>query len=567
MQPKLRRVMRLDSMPMPRAYFTPEGFLKDRPILTSTGIFEYENPDGSKRRELRLPQDVFSPESLRSYRGKPICISHAAGLIDKNNVAENQIGTILSDGERSGDDVKAEIIIHDTDAMKSAGFKELSLGYNLDLDETPGVWNGQRYDAIQRNIRINHLALVREARAGEQARLNLDGRDNNVLKGGKRMSKKTKRVPHADAVLSDEELEKALEEYDKKRGNNAAAAQADSAPEDDQTEDDTVVAEAEDPAPAAPSDEVEERVRQVKARRDRRDEEGDPKDVDDAMGMIAHQDEDIDTLFDIIDTLRAKLDFASAPAAEEQPATESATATDEIDDLEKLKGDSAEDEEDEGAMEDDPDAAPADEDVTEEPADKGDDVLSEGEEDEEAMDAFDDEEDDDFTAAGDDDIPADGDFGEDPEEEELEMRDEHADNPDPDEFTLHPGENPKLKQLNTDSVDRLVNMKIALGELGDAIGVKGLARKPIKEAKLAIIKAVHPGMRMDGRSDTYINVAFQMARNEIKTRSKKNTAYQKRQMYNKKPAFNVDSSGAGTSGDSSEAARARMNRRYSGEDN
>ena len=143
---QLKRVIRLDSVPMPRAYFTPEGFLKDKPILTSTGIFEYSNPDGSIRRELRLPEDVFSPESLRSYKGKPVVISHDAGLIDKGNVAENQIGTILSEGERSGDDVRAEIIIHDTDAMKDAGFKELSLGYNLDLDETPGEWNGQSYD-------------------------------------------------------------------------------------------------------------------------------------------------------------------------------------------------------------------------------------------------------------------------------------------------------------------------------------------------------------------------------------------------------------------------------------
>ena len=188
---ELRRVIRLDSVPMTKAYFTPEGYLRDKPVLTSVGIFEYSNPDGSVRRELRLPEDVFSPESLKSFKSKPIVITHDAGLIDKDNVSENQIGTILSEGERSGDDVRAEIIIHDTDAMKDSGYKELSLGYNLDLDETPGVWNGQRYDAVQKNIRINHLALVREARAGEQARLNMDSRDQkNVLKGGKKMSKK-----------------------------------------------------------------------------------------------------------------------------------------------------------------------------------------------------------------------------------------------------------------------------------------------------------------------------------------------------------------------------------------
>ena len=121
MTPKLTRVVRLDSLPLNQTYFTEEGYLVDRPILTSTGIFEYINPDGTIRRELRLPEEVFKEESLQSYKGKPICITHDAGLITKDNVHENAVGTILSEGYRSGNDVRAEIIIHDTDEMKSAG--------------------------------------------------------------------------------------------------------------------------------------------------------------------------------------------------------------------------------------------------------------------------------------------------------------------------------------------------------------------------------------------------------------------------------------------------------------
>ena len=74
--PKLTRVVRLDSLPLNQTYFTAEGYLIDRPILTSTGIFEYTNPDGSVRRELRLPEEVFAPESLKTYKGKPIIITH-----------------------------------------------------------------------------------------------------------------------------------------------------------------------------------------------------------------------------------------------------------------------------------------------------------------------------------------------------------------------------------------------------------------------------------------------------------------------------------------------------------
>lgn len=475
----LRRVIRLDAVPMQKAYFTPEGFLKDKPVLTSTGIFEYTNPDGSIRRELRLPEDVFSPESLKSYKGKPVIITHNAGLIDKDNVAENQIGTILSEGERSGDDVRAEIIIHDTDAMKDSGYKELSLGYNLDLDETPGEWNGQRYDAVQKNIRINHLALVREARAGEQARLNMDSRDQeNVLKGGKRMSKIVK-TRHGDAVLSDEEFSKAIDEYKMRKA------------EREKTDADDVVEEeiAKETKEDRPND-ILAQVEEVKARRDRRDEEGDPKDEEEAMSVIAHQDEDIDILFDIIDTLLAKQDFdAAEPEKEEEAAVETEEEIpaeeeeeeikeDELDKLEKLGKKDAEDEE--VVEEEEEEVIPEEE-------------VKEDAEDEEL-----------------------------PEEEVVEEEEE--------EFK----EDGCGTEKRMDSaVSRVIRNHMIMGKIGREVGIKDLEMRDIRSAKIAIIKAVRPDMRLDGKSDAYINGAFESARNSIKAKKAKGVAYQKRQMFNK----------------------------------
>jgi hypothetical protein len=49
-----------------------------------------------------------------------------------------------------------------------SGKKELSIGYRCLYDLTPGVYNGQQYDAVQREIRGNHLALVEEGRAGPE---------------------------------------------------------------------------------------------------------------------------------------------------------------------------------------------------------------------------------------------------------------------------------------------------------------------------------------------------------------------------------------------------------------
>lgn len=286
------KVQRFDSLPLDATYFTDEGYLVDHPIVTSVGIFVYHNPDGSERRELRLPEEVFAEKSLASYKGKPIIVTHDAGYVDTDNVKEESIGTILSEGYRDGDDVRAEIIIHDTDSLKKYKMRELSCGYNLRLDETPGIWEGQPYDAIQRDIEINHLALVDKARAGEQARLNIDGQGHDCMKGEKlNMENPTKRT---DGAPTPEELAAAVEAFKKRRAERSGSA-ADGG------------ITAEPPAQTAGTAEGEQpdAVQQVKDRRDRRDSEGDPADMPGAMGVIAQQDEDIDTLLGVIDVLKA----------------------------------------------------------------------------------------------------------------------------------------------------------------------------------------------------------------------------------------------------------------------
>lgn len=497
MAPKLTRVVRLDSLPLNQTYFTEEGYLVDRPILTSTGIFEYTNPDGTIRRELRLPEEVFKEESLQSYKGKPIIITHDAGLITKDNVHENAVGTILSEGYRSGNDVRAEIIIHDTDEMKSAGLKELSLGYNLDLDETPGEWNGQPYDAVQRNIVINHLALVLEARAGEQARLNIDSRDRKT-KGAKSMSAnpKTKKARRADGVMSPEDLAQAIAAYKARRAERLAAkAQADqegdTVPVADPKpaegaaavadgDDDTVIAAS----GQADGDDIADQVQMVKDRRDRRDEGDEPADKEAAMGVIAQQDGDMDILFDIIDTLLAERDFDSVcdtdgKNCDGDEGTAPAPAA-------AVPAKAKEDGDDEGAP-------------VEPPAGEN-------------------------TDGDDDDIPA-----------------------------TNASEVGK-SVLNVDAVDQIVRQRIQLGIVGRALNMDGLEDMGIMAAKKAVIRAVRPGMRLDGKSAAYINAAYDYAVADVNSRNRKDTSYQIKQMFNqdgRQPAPADD-------GDSSIKARQRM---------
>lgn len=321
--PVLKRVLRLDNIPLDKTYYTEEGYLIDNPIATSVGIFEYALPDGGIRRELRLPENVFDPESLASYEGKPVIITHDAGTVDKGNVEQEGIGTILSKGYQDGDDVRAKIIIHDTDAMKDCDLKELSLGYNLELDETPGEWEGQPYDAIQTNIRINHLALVENARAGKQARLNIDARDQ--LKGAKitmsNPKSQTKGKRRDGEGMSPEDFAAAIEAFKSRRAARMGANHPDEEAPPAAPAETPPVVEDEGTAPAAEvTDEgasAGEQTQMVKDRRDRRDSDGDPSNMDEAMNVIAQQDEDIETLLGIVDAMcsDAAHDEDDAPAA------------------------------------------------------------------------------------------------------------------------------------------------------------------------------------------------------------------------------------------------------------
>lgn len=187
----MRNVQRYDSLQLVAgAVIDTDGFMRDSPIVARTGVYEYRNPDGTIRREYRPADEVFASDALNSFRGKPITVLHPKkGKITAANAFGTAIGSILSDGYPKDEKyVACDIVIFAPD--KIGKHRELSLGYRCDCEETPGVSpDGQAYDAIQRNIRINHLAVVPLARAGMKARLNCDGDEIIESEGTQNMSK------------------------------------------------------------------------------------------------------------------------------------------------------------------------------------------------------------------------------------------------------------------------------------------------------------------------------------------------------------------------------------------
>jgi hypothetical protein len=182
----------------------PNGFLNVLANLTRTGILVYSRaePDGtiSTLRQLRLPDEVFSSESLATLLGLPVTNTHPKELVTPENASDFIVG-MSSDkpkkvyapvGNTDDEDDKEEFVqqqitLFDSDTIEEVmdGEKtELSLGYTLELDETPGVYKGQNYDVIQRNIRYNHISLVKRGRAGRNCKVLLDDKETVVQLDG-----------------------------------------------------------------------------------------------------------------------------------------------------------------------------------------------------------------------------------------------------------------------------------------------------------------------------------------------------------------------------------------------
>lgn len=71
-------------------------------------------------------------------------------------------GTLFADVKIFSEQLKREI---------QDGKKELSLGYFCKYDLTPGQYNGMHYDAVQRDLKGNHIALVDNGRMGHDVRV------------------------------------------------------------------------------------------------------------------------------------------------------------------------------------------------------------------------------------------------------------------------------------------------------------------------------------------------------------------------------------------------------------
>ena len=182
----MRTVKRFDNHKIGKnVHETPQGFLVIPAFTARTGIQFYKDENGKKLVEFRPADEVFSESSMSSLKTAVVTDGHPNEMVNPDNVDEHMVGHTNGTATREKIDGETEeflgthLVITHRDAIQAirAGKAELSNGYSVDLEFTPGEHKGQKFDAIQRNIVNNHIAIVWRGRAGNEVKLKLDRND------------------------------------------------------------------------------------------------------------------------------------------------------------------------------------------------------------------------------------------------------------------------------------------------------------------------------------------------------------------------------------------------------
>ena len=135
---------------------------------------EMEKPEMPFVRVYRPASEVFSKDAMTSVAHKPMTNDHPIDGVSAVTWKRDAIGQMGDEITKDGEFVRVPLVMMDGAAIKDyeAGKRELSLGYKADIEWTGGVTDGgEEYDAIQRNIRVNHVALVDQGRANQEFRI------------------------------------------------------------------------------------------------------------------------------------------------------------------------------------------------------------------------------------------------------------------------------------------------------------------------------------------------------------------------------------------------------------
>jgi len=250
-----------------RCIKTEEGFLRCYGYLAKPGVFGYSDPEGNEWTEWKPAEELHSPETLASFGLMVVTDDHPPEMVNIENVSQYQKGHIGDQIEPDQEGkIKAQILITDADLVSKieSGKQELSVGYRIAADETPGTSpEGVPYDVKQTEIRGNHLAVVDQGRAGPTCRLTLDSAKIAFGRGIIAMKRKDELDPMEALRVENEALKAKVEEQAAKLAElGTAPPAADSMTEGELPMDADACAE---PAPAPKMDSLMGRIASLEA--------------------------------------------------------------------------------------------------------------------------------------------------------------------------------------------------------------------------------------------------------------------------------------------------------------
>lgn len=205
-------------------HFDENGFMHvDVSNITKEAVNPYYGREIPGWQELGLVPDKiyygYRPfdeieKAAETFNNLPLLSEHVEDGADKKN-QHLRVGSLGTDAKAKRPYLKNSLVVYDQKAIndiKSENKKELSCAYRYDPVFKSGTFDGQRYDFRMDNIRGNHVALVKEGRAGSDVVV----ADNNSIKKGENMSTKLKnfisKLSSKKGMAMDEDLEEALEE-------------------------------------------------------------------------------------------------------------------------------------------------------------------------------------------------------------------------------------------------------------------------------------------------------------------------------------------------------------------
>ncbi|MGO4129885.1 DUF2213 domain-containing protein, partial [Inquilinus sp. YAF38] len=158
---------------------TQDGYLVAAARIARTGVQTYSGAEMGRTdlaavRVWRPEEEVFAADALASMAHRPVTLDHPVEPVTAANWKAHSVGQVGGEVARDGDYIRVPLVLMDRAAVDAviAGKRQLSVGYAAEIDWTPGTTPaGEAYDAVQRRIRANHLAVVDAARAGPACRI------------------------------------------------------------------------------------------------------------------------------------------------------------------------------------------------------------------------------------------------------------------------------------------------------------------------------------------------------------------------------------------------------------